>query len=736
MKLLLAALLLAATSAAAFAQSSVKIEGYVFNDDGLPLKGANVVLEGTALGTTTNEAGYFRFENLFAGEYTVVVSYLGFQSQLREDVQVNKTDKVSLTFHLQPAVIPLAELVVQARRVVEAQRPSTEVLSRETIENSSATSVGEILVSLPGVQVLQAGAGNGESRVSIRGSQANQVLVVWDGVALNDPLTGEVNLSQIPLSAVQEIRVHKGSQSSRYGNGALGGVVEILPRRHMLHQVRVSGATGAFGRFAARPSVSGQIADFSFLMNADFVSEDGNYPYSYRRLDGTTVHENRRNAQFSSRNFFGRVAFASGNHFFRVQGTSFDAKRGLPGLVFSWTPYATARAKRLILAGAYEYESDRRFHKLRLSRYFNRSTFVNAPPADAPLRFRSVPAYHNSYRLISYQVALQNRFFLRNGQQPVSVRASVKTDDFRDANLLSALASPVRETKNTTVTFGVDHRFDLPKPGFLTSFFIDASARYDLFHFSNRETSRRDAQLSPAVALYLTRNSAWNWTVFANVSRAFREPTFADLFFQDFRVRGNPDLLPEKSRNLEAGVKVDMPLGGRLRLQGTYFRNRIDNLIQWELGSFATWQPFNTDALLRGSEWSLQWRGWGERVRVNASHVFLQATDASGRRTTDGKRLTYRPAHTSKLGVQLKFGTTFLRYDKRIVGSRFVTAANTIKMPAYVVDDLSFAMKHRFGKLHARLKFAVLNVLDEKYEIVENAPLPGRSWRTAVEFSY
>jgi len=65
-----------------------------------------------------------------------------------------------------------------------------------------------------------------------------------------------------------------------------------------------------------------------------------------------------------------------------------------------------------------------------------------------------------------------------------------------------------------------------------------------------------------------------------------------------------------------------------------------------------------------------------------------------------------------------------------------VTPANTVSLPAYRVNDLSILLRKEFNKLKLSLKVSILNLLNEEYEIVERAPLPGRHLRVGIEMTY
>ncbi len=719
----------------AFGQSTVKIAGYVNSISGEPIEGANVVVQGTGFGAATDAAGHFTIENLFAGIYAVKASHLGYRDSTQTDVRVQKDGVTTLYFRLTPFTIPLDEVVVEARSSHGEVSEFRETISAETIQRSPARTVGELLTNLPGVEVIDEGGGSAQKRISIRGGNPNQVLVVLDGVVINSPQVGYADLSQIPLAWVEEIHVWKGGGSGRFGSGALGGVIEIISKRHSIDRTTVAGQFGNFGAIGIQPAISGRAKFLSYFFNFDYLQEDGDFPYRYQKLDGEEVREQRLNADFTSKNYFGKLIFERGDQAVDVQANVYDSNRGLPGLVHAWSPYARARTNRRIVMAQYRLVKNGWEARAQISQHVNANEFDNDLPPDAPLRFRAVPPFHSAFRVRSYRGALDSKLAVFR-KQALYFNMALQWDDFKDQDRLDATAGPIRATEN--FSFGGSLRSDwfLPTPKFLSKIVVKPAMRLDKISFENNGVTRTDRQISPHVGLLISRSDGWHVTLKANWGRSFRVPTFADLFFQDFRVRGNPNLLPERSWNFDTGVQVGLPLLGRLEIESIYFHQRIENQIVWELGSFATLQPFNTDALLNGWEQVGSWKIFKNRVHLLLSHIFLNAINQSGQRTTHDKKLTYRPQHTVKFGLVLDFKSAVLSYQKRWVGSRFVTAANTVRLPGYTVNDLSLNLAGQIYKLKVNLKFSINNLFDEQYEILENAPLPGRHWRAGFELNY
>jgi iron complex outermembrane receptor protein len=105
------------------------------------------------------------------------------------------------------------------------------VIDQQTIQKLPANSIDEIIRYLPGVEVQSRGPMGTQSNITIRGGTFQQVLIILDGIRLNDPLTGHFN-SYIPIhpDEIERIEILKGPAAVLYGTEAVGGVVHIITK--------------------------------------------------------------------------------------------------------------------------------------------------------------------------------------------------------------------------------------------------------------------------------------------------------------------------------------------------------------------------------------------------------------------------------------------------------------------------------------------------------------------------
>jgi len=131
---------------------------------------------------------------------------------------------------------------------VEDIPSSVTVITKEEIKTSTARNVTEALTEVAGLRISEYGKKGALSLPRLRGSTAEQVLILLDGRRLNSPATGQFNLNDLPVSIedIERVEILRGASSALYGADALGGVINIITRRPEESQTRVSASYGRF----------------------------------------------------------------------------------------------------------------------------------------------------------------------------------------------------------------------------------------------------------------------------------------------------------------------------------------------------------------------------------------------------------------------------------------------------------------------------------------------------------
>lgn len=214
-----------------FAQETNSVSG-IISGDGHQLQLANVHLLGTKYRSVTDSLGYYNFENVPVGNYTLQVSLVGFQTS-KKKIDVRKGTVQAYDFELEDTDNQLNEVVVsgtlKAVKRLESAVP-VEVYSPVFFKKNPTPSIYDALQNINGVRPqLNCGVCN-TGDIHINGLEGPYTLVLIDGMPIVSSLSTVYGLSGIPNSLVERIEIVKGPASSLYGSEAVGGLINIITK--------------------------------------------------------------------------------------------------------------------------------------------------------------------------------------------------------------------------------------------------------------------------------------------------------------------------------------------------------------------------------------------------------------------------------------------------------------------------------------------------------------------------
>lgn len=197
---------------------------------GETLIGANILIEGTSVGTATDINGEYSL-SLENGSYTLLVSYVGYDNQTREVSVKNNDIKVNFVLESQ-LLIDEVRVVADVARTRETPVAFSTLTPEKLQEVIAAQDIPMVLNSTPGVYATTEGGGDGDAQVTIRGFSSRNVGVLLDGVPVNDMETGHVYWSNwFGLDAVtRSIQVQRGLGASKLALPSVGGTINIITK--------------------------------------------------------------------------------------------------------------------------------------------------------------------------------------------------------------------------------------------------------------------------------------------------------------------------------------------------------------------------------------------------------------------------------------------------------------------------------------------------------------------------
>ncbi len=630
---------------------------------------------------------------------------------------------------------------VEEQVTVRAAAPAPEdtaafatTVDAERLE-AGTRDLADVLRAVPGARVRSYGGIGQYATISLRGSTAEQVAVLLDGVPLNRALGGPVDLSLLPVSQIDRVTVFRGFAPVASGVTTLGGLVDVrsrLPGNATDWSVDLS--RGSLSTTRAVLGWSAPVGPRTGMrIGLERLTTDGDFRFLDTRGTFETTADDDPDAIRINNDVTARTAVVSLIHRVAPGGLltlhlrSTDRERGVPGL--DSHPARRARLDESLDAGSMSWAwrragdatrgltgvdllADLSSHDMRL---------------DDPLGELGVGIQRETTAIDTGGVGLVLR--ARAGGHRALARLDWRRERARVRN--DALAPAFADRGGATRRLLAVAVEDVVSSGAWT---IAPSLRWErrddrfLAGAGGLLGPPADAVVEQALSgkLALRRDLGSRLALRGSAGRFYRAPNLLELFGDRGAVIGNPALRAESGVRIELGVAGDTGARpGRARLSGelALFGSTIDDLIVFQLNSQSTAVPRNVGrARILGLEASL--RLVAGRLTLDASGTLQRAEDRSGG-VFDGARLVGRPERLGALAATWNAPRWSARWDVTYVGENPADPFDTpaFRVPARVLHDAS--MTARLGR-RLRLSFEVQNVFDRRTVDVLRFPLPGR----------
>lgn len=209
-----------------FAQSTGSIGGRVTDaKNGSPLVGAVIKIDGSNMGAVADDNGEFVILNVDVGNYTLLCSYIGYETKKLTGIRVSVDGRTKANFELSTTggEISTDVVVIEAERKGIDVEQSGRIIETDNIKNSGTRGITNIVSKTAGVVQDERGGS-----INIRGGRSNESVIIVDGVETTNPLDGS-SRAFVPNNLLQEITVLTGGFGAEYGN-VLSGVINVSTR--------------------------------------------------------------------------------------------------------------------------------------------------------------------------------------------------------------------------------------------------------------------------------------------------------------------------------------------------------------------------------------------------------------------------------------------------------------------------------------------------------------------------
>lgn len=633
---------------------------------------------------------------------------------------------------------------------ITARLTQREIVPAQSLKNAdlqrlNSQSVADALRYFSGIQLKDYGGVGGIKTVDIRSMGTHHLGIFYDGIELGNAQNGQIDLGQFSLDNIDEISLYNGQKSaifqpaSDFGNAGSVYIRTRKPRftdgKNYNVKLKVKYGSSDLVRLSAlwEQRLSSAV---STSLNAEHLTSSGKYKFNYRRVtpSGVVAYDTtavRQNGDIRADRIDFNVNGILQRGYWNTKVYFYNSQRGIPGAIVNnvWRRGERQSDLNFFVQNRFQKDITDRFSTQWLAKYaFYRTHYVNKDTTQLPA--------DNRFWQQEFYLSTSNAYEILPNW---SISASY---DFR-WNKLNAdtyrFVFPTRFSNMISLATAFEARFIRIQGSVLASFI------HDKLHPTTRlmpgmKATDNITKFTPALFIDFpiidkaTNGASTKLSVRTFAKRSFRMPTFNDLYYTDL---GNSNLKPESATQYDLGVVFNKQYNGHLlknvQFQADGYYNTIhDKIIAYPKGQQFRWtmlnlgrvhitgidvmgaialQPINDLVVTARLQYTYQ----DARDVTNVSDVFYK------------DQIPYIPYNSGSAIVNLAYHNWTLNYSFIYSGKRYNQQENIPNnyMQPWYTSDVSLQYDFKAFGTKCRAMLEVNNILNQKYDVILNYPMPG-----------
>lgn len=644
-------------------------------------------------------------------------------------------------------VYSIPEVVVADRYQTQEVRSTApvQILSKEELKNLHVLQVSDAVKHFAGVTVKDYGGIGGLKTVSIRSLGAQHTAVGYDGIAITDCQTGQIDIGRFSLDNVDRLSLNNGQsdnifQPARFfASAGLLNIQTLTPQFKDRKSTNVNGSfkTGSWGLINPSVMIEQRLnGKWALSANGEWISADGHYPYTlyYGDKNDLTTREKRKNTQVQNlRAEAGLYGNFSDTEQWRVKAYYYQSSRGLPNGTVLYNDYAVQHMwdKNAFVQSQYKKEFNRQW-VFQTSAKWNWSyqRYLNSVRNTSGKEDNSY--YQQEYYLsasVLYRVLDNLSFSFSTDGSINSLNANLS--DFVYPTRYSWLTAIAGKYVNNWVT-------------------LSASALATVINEKTQQGVSADnhRKLTPYISASFKPFGSEEFRIRFFYKDIFRLPSFNDLYYSNV---GKRDLRPEKTRQYNVGITYSKSICEFLPYFSAtidaYYNKVSDKIVAMPTKDIFVWTMFNLGKVeIKGVDatGSLSLQPMDKlRINLSGSYTYQRALDVTdpvdaALKKTYGHQIPYTPRVSGSGQASIETPWINFSYALLFSGKRYMQGENISRnrLDGYSDHSLSVSRDLKIRNINTSLSVEVLNLLDKNYEIVKNFPMPGRSVRATLKVIY
>nr|ELR5259329.1 TonB-dependent vitamin B12 receptor BtuB [Providencia rettgeri] len=597
------------------------------------------------------------------------------------------------------------QLVVSANRFeqpISSILAPVTVVTREDIDHWQSNTVIDVLRRLPGVDIGQSGGMGQQSSLFIRGTESRHVLVLIDGVRLNQAgISGSSDMSQIPISLVQRIEYIRGARSAVYGSDAVGGVVNIITRRDN-DGTTLNAGIGSHSYQNYNGSTQQKIGENTTVTAAGAYTHTKGFDLAPKDVSPR---------QYDKDGFLSKSLWLGIEHQFSSEILAYARAYGYDNRTnYDVSEYAGLSVDTRKLYSR-TYETGLKYHQGKYSSSLMGSYGYSKDYNFDPRKGQ----YSESANLDEskqYNIQWGNSYLLDKGNISAGVdyqRQSIEPSSY-------AMISEKQTLNNTGIYLTGQYAI-------IDSVTAEAAIRSDHHSEFNWHTTWQSG---------LSWEFYEGYKLIGSYATAYKAPNLTQLYAYSSSAYGttlgNPNLKPEESKQWEIGVEGTT---GPLFWQVNAYHNDIDNLIAYKAGNPISSYENIGEAEIKGIEWVGEFE-----TGVLHHQVTYQYIDPRNKKTD--KILERRAKQQVKYQLDWAIDKVDMGLTYQYIGSRYDNdysqfPSRRVKQGGVSLWDLTAAYPITS---HLTIRGKIANMFDKDYETAYGYRTAGREYFLTGSYNF